>query len=546
MARFCILALLFSLACGDDDGSDAGTDGGTDTTTGCTESAECDDGMFCNGVETCDEGACAPGTSPCEMACDEAADRCVSCDVAPDMDGDGALSVECGGDDCNDSDPNVFPGNTEVCDSDDEDCDPTTFGVRDMDGDGFDDVLCCNGDQCGSDCNDMLPSVFAGATEVCNGRDDDCDGTADEGVLIVFFRDRDSDTYGDDDTTVMECSLPTGFAARGGDCVDDPAAEPLANQFNPGASEVCDELDNDCDMRIDEGVSCDCTLGVDTTQSCGFDPTLDGVGNCRLGSQMCVAPGMWTDCVGATPPVDEVCNGDDDDCDGSSDEGVLVTCWEDIDRDGFAAIDAPSSVQCPPCADGNTDMDPAIDADCDDGEATIFPGAPELCNRIDDNCSRTGDNEVQVEEDRDNDGFTSTGFAGCEGGPFPKTDCQDFNDEVNPSSSAFRYPGYCDVGDCLCADGRCLDNGPFAVCPLGGCATGTMPANYDFNCDGTDEREPDRDPGFCNCSIGGCPSGGANYAGSPACGSTVSFINCIGGPSCPCSDFVTTENLRCR
>lgn len=542
MQRIWILLVCASIGCADDDGTDASTvDAGADTASGCTESSECDDGAFCNGVESCVAGECAAGTSPCEMGCDETADRCVSCSVNPDMDGDGVDSPECGGNDCDDSDPNVFPGNTEVCDGDDEDCDPSTFGARDMDGDGFDDAVCCNGDVCGSDCNDMQASVFAGATEVCNGRDDDCDGTSDEGVLITFFRDRDSDTYGDDDTTVMECSLPTGFAARGGDCIDDPTEEPLANQFNPGESEVCDEADNDCDMSIDEDVTCDCTLGVDTTRACGFDPDLDGIGNCRLGNQMCVAPGMWTSCAGAIPPVDEVCNGDDDDCDGSSDEGVRVTCWEDIDRDGFAASDAPSAVQCPPCADGNTDTDPAVSADCDDTDENVFPGAPEVCNRLDDDCSRGGG--VQLEEDRDDDGFTAIGFAGCEGG-FPKTDCHDQNALVNPSSNAFRHPGYCPPGDCLCGDGRCFDPGPFSTCTP--CATGTTAASYDYNCNGTQEREPDVDPGHCACSIGACPSGGANYAGSPACGATVSVINCVGGPSCPCSDSTSSGNLRCR
>lgn len=544
MARFCILVLVFSLACGDDDGSDAGTDGGTDATTGCTESVECDDGMFCNGAETCDEGACAPGTSPCDMACDEAADRCVSCDVAPDMDGDGALSVECGGDDCNDSDPNVFPGNTEVCDSDDEDCDPTTFGVRDMDGDGFVDAVCCNGDECGSDCNDMQPAVFAGATEVCNGRDDDCDGSGDEGVLITFYRDRDSDTYGDDAMTTLECSQPTGFAARGGDCADDPVEEPLANQLNPGAAEVCDDVDNDCDMSVDEGLTCDCTLGVDTNRECGFDPALDDIGNCRLGSQMCVAPGMWTECAGVIPPIDEVCNGDDDDCDGSMDEGVRVTCWEDIDRDGFAAVDAPSSVQCPPCADGNTDMDPAIAADCDDGDDATFPGADEVCDGQDQDCSRGGGTEPA--EDRDGDNHTAVGFAGCEGG-FPKDDCADYDNRVFTSQSRYFGTGYCAPNWCLCNDGRCVEAGLFAVCPFDGMCTGTDDALFDFNCDGSDTRQPGVEAfTYCGCPSGfACPAPApANYVGAPACGSTVSIVSCSG--TCPCSQSTSSGPLPCR
>ncbi len=61
-----------------------------------------------------------------------------------DADGDGVESVACGGADCDDKDPNRYPGNTEICDArgHDEDCDPRTVGSRDLDGDGYDSDEC--------------------------------------------------------------------------------------------------------------------------------------------------------------------------------------------------------------------------------------------------------------------------------------------------------------------------------------------------------------------------------------------------------------------
>ncbi len=94
-----------------------------------------------------------------------------------DRDSDGHDDVACGGDDCNDTDPSMFPGNIEVCDADsrDEDCDPTTFGYRDQDGDGHHDSRCCNVGRdgtrrCGTDCDDTRSAVNPSA-QVCNARD---------------------------------------------------------------------------------------------------------------------------------------------------------------------------------------------------------------------------------------------------------------------------------------------------------------------------------------------------------------------------------------
>lgn len=115
----------------------------------CRTDAQCDDGVFCNGVERCElsgpagggsrqVGSCVAAASPCPTGlCLEQEKRCrIPCE---DRDGDGHNALHCGGDDCDDNNPNRFPGNIEVCESKgvDEDCDAATVGVLDIDGDGY-------------------------------------------------------------------------------------------------------------------------------------------------------------------------------------------------------------------------------------------------------------------------------------------------------------------------------------------------------------------------------------------------------------------------
>ena len=104
-----------------------------------------------------------------------------------DADGDGRLSIAHGGDDCDDNDANRFPGNVEVADTanHDEDCDASTFGFVDRDGDGFGADYACNIDQsgakiCGRDCDDSKAWVHPNQIDIFNGQDDNCSGSIDE------------------------------------------------------------------------------------------------------------------------------------------------------------------------------------------------------------------------------------------------------------------------------------------------------------------------------------------------------------------------------
>jgi len=144
----------------------------------------------------------------------DARDSTIPDAVVCDADHDSHLSLACGGDDCDDHDANRYPGNLEVCDSHDEDCNPNTFGTLDGDGDGYISAMCCNGTVCGNDCNDMNPSVHPTEAESCDRLDNDCDGAIDESLVTVgYYPDCDSDGYGDASATpIAVCGPPSGVA----------------------------------------------------------------------------------------------------------------------------------------------------------------------------------------------------------------------------------------------------------------------------------------------------------------------------------------------
>ncbi|MCB9611743.1 MAG: putative metal-binding motif-containing protein [Sandaracinus sp.] len=418
------LALLTVGACGNspagsEDGSMPGFDG---SATICRNGSECSDGLFCNGEELClptadgaDARGCVSGTMACleGQACDEASDRCVTaCDAEGDADGDGVRAMECGGTDCDDSDPARAPGNREICDPDDvdEDCDATTFGIRDQDGDDEPDAACCNtapsGDVlCGTDCDDTRAGVNRTATETCNGRDDDCDGSVDEGVLATLYRDVDGDTFGDSSAVMMGCpGLVEGYVLEGGDCNDE------LGSINPAAADTCDpdELDEDCSgTPNDPPGGCDCTAGE--TRRCV------ALGICAAGTESC-SEGVFSGCSIA-PEAFETCDGEDDDCNGVVDDGLRRTCWVDRDDDGFAAMGASSEELCATpgggCPTGHTPRDPSVTADCDDSPTGggRYPSNTESCNLIDDDCDGTTDEGLTVGcyVDEDNDTYAAMG-----------------------------------------------------------------------------------------------------------------------------------------
>lgn len=316
-----LLALLL-FGCGDDDtmSADAGHDTGV-----CGSDEACSDRVFCNGIERCDPDdfradgrGCVAADEPClpGQTCNEVAGECQTmCELSGDADGDGALAIACGGDDCDDSDPSRFPDNEEVCDGRglDEDCDPTTIGERDADGDGAIDIRCCNADNCGTDCDDGRAGVFPGATETCNERDEDCDGVVDEDVPVrTYFPDCDRDGFGDDSVEgVVACSRPDDapescpsgdWSTAIGDCEDGMMS------INPGNPEVCNAVDDDCDGLVDDVM--DGTVVCFSGETAATCTNACGV----VGTGSCAPDCLSFDCSSSDF---ETCNYCDDDGDGN-------------------------------------------------------------------------------------------------------------------------------------------------------------------------------------------------------------------------------------
>jgi hypothetical protein len=123
----------------------------------------------------------------------------------------------------------------------------------DRDGDGYDSLIFG-----GTDCDDRDPSVNTDAAEVCDLIDNDCDKLIDDADpevtgQITWYADGDSDTYGDGMSPILSCFQPSGYVLDNTDCDDSDGT------INPGAEEVCDLTDNDCNGYLNNGVT-DCFM----------------------------------------------------------------------------------------------------------------------------------------------------------------------------------------------------------------------------------------------------------------------------------------------
>jgi hypothetical protein len=403
--------------------SDAGTDAQVsdafrvDSSTHCTTAADCDDGLFCNGSETCSAAStCAAGTAPTctdgigctNDVCVEARRACES--TPPDADHDGHADGTCRGtdgvplgDDCDDGDANRFPGNPETCDAadHDEDCSAATYGSVDADLDGHDDAQCCNavpGGACGDDCDDANVDVYPAAAELCNGGDEDCDMRLDEGLTVAgYLPDCDHDAYGDaigvpitacgPPAMTPTCATGTGnWVTRAGDCADDDATR------NIGNPEVCNGIDDNCDVLVDDIIPGTVVCHAGQTRSCTNVCSVGGLETCN---DSCLG---WDTCLAA-----EVCNGCDDDGNGMDDDGF--ECGRGTSE--------PCTV--PACGTTGTRV---CSASCGWGTCA----ATEACNYCDDN----GDGNFF--EERPLASLTSSDHMGnCVSGPYtlfgPGTSC---------------------------------------------------------------------------------------------------------------------------
>jgi hypothetical protein len=289
----------------------------------------------------------------------------------------------------------------------------------DLDGDGY---------TGGLDCDERDPEVHADAIELCDGVDNDCDGTIDDGVADEVWPDADADGYGDASAPVIfACEVQAGTVPNQLDCDD------TRDDVNPDQTEDCSDVDRNCDGSPTSGGS----------QLVYYDGDGDGYGDTAKTYTLCDAGADYVaidgDCddedPGAYPGADEYCNEIDDDCDFVIDEDPVdpQTLYTDGDSDGFGAAGG-SVTSCPMPGLADNDLD------CDDSNDEINPAAAEVCNEgIDDDCDPLSDEDTTVVwyQDLDSDGFGDdlVTFTGCEPPPYYVAtggDCDDGDPALNP------------------------------------------------------------------------------------------------------------------
>jgi hypothetical protein len=135
----------------------------------------------------------------------------------------------------------------------------------------------------------------------------------------------------DGSSTGSDSSSRSGFDNTNNDQDDQQSCIPTA--------EVCDGLDNNCNKLVDDGILCECTPGQ--TKNCGYN----NVGSCQSGSQTCQSNHQWGICSGGTAPVGEICDGNDNDCDGEVDESNPCSAGKECVNANCKSFDTSYKVQ---------------------------------------------------------------------------------------------------------------------------------------------------------------------------------------------------------
>jgi hypothetical protein len=410
-----------------------------------------------DGVDNC-PGVFNPGQTDTDF--DSLGDLC-------DLDDDNDLVPDA--EDCSPKNSAVHPGAEEVCDGLDNDCDYTVDeGYVDSDFDGYKDCVDEDDDNDGSvdglDCGPLDPAVHPGAPELCDGADNDCDGQTDE---------ESPDT--DQDGTA--------------DCVDDDI----------DGDDIANDIDN-CPTIVNDGQE-------------DFDN--DGLGDaCDLDSDGDGIPDATDNCPELKNPLqqdqdeDDLGDACDDDLDGdgfdNGDDNCPLVNNDQTDTDNDGIGDA--------CED-DTDGDGSPDAqDCEPEQAAIFPGAEELCDGLDNNCNTLIDEGFADSDadslkdciDTDDDNDLTHDEKDCAPTnpaihPGAAEVCNGLDDDCNGKEDDELGTTTCGKGQCAHTVDNCTNGQPTQCDPFEGVA-------YE-SCDGVDNDcngLVDEGLGFVTCGKGEC------------------------------------------
>ncbi len=511
-----VLALFVIAGCNVDDGGVAVGANGDDADAGQPSDADQPNDTGQSNMDTGSMGTCTPAdTSGCADVPGATASGCDTSGASPvceyqcdqgtsDLNGD--LGTP-GGDGC-ESDCAITEGGTEVCDGIDNDCNGTVddgFSVGDACSDGagvceaMGTIVCADDGTATCDASAAQPE-----NEVCDGLDNDCDGTADE---------ENPGGGGNCDTGLDgACAAGTEVCTNG---------DIVCEQMTMSTNETCgpdgtgDGVDNDCDGTVDE----DCSACVDgATMPCYSGPAgTEGRGVCQGGMRTCTG-GQFGACNGEQLPSGETCNGADDDCDGTIDEDF----GDKGDRcsAGVGACQSNGIRVCTGDGTGTT--------------CNAVAGVPgtETCNGVDDDCDGRVD-EGLTRACGSSDGVCMAGTETCSGGSWgacmgatqPGTEtCNNLDDDCDGSvdegisRSCGTNVGACTQGTQVCSSGRfgiCSGQGPVAETCNG----------VDDDCDRSIDEDFPLKGNACTVGVGACERSG-NYV----CNGTGSGVTCDASP----------------
>lgn len=301
-----------------------------------------------------------------------------------------------------------------------------TLDLDDNDGDGFDNSI---------DCDDNDPNINPNATEVCDGVDNNCDGQIDEGFQIVT-------------APIIMCNATANSISF--EWNNQAAAQEYELVFETPAGTFT-VISPETNFNVDQLAEGDKVIFTVIAISGGDCPSASSTICCNASAiQDADGDGYdnTADCDDTNPAINpdavEECDGVDNNCDGQIDEGFTLTIYYgDSDGDGFGDPNAPIEACAAP--NGYTDNED----DCDDQNSTVYLGAPELCDGLDNNCDGQIDEGLTFTiyyADTDGDGFgdPNNAFENCEltqGLVENDFDCDDTDAAINPDAEEINGNG---------------------------------------------------------------------------------------------------------